>query len=198
MKRSKQFSVLKPNDPIILGKIGSLYGTQGWLRVFSFTENPISIFAYQPLFVKINGEWEQILLERWKRHNKHLILKIAKIVNLETTKSIIINRETAKSMVQCEIIVDSSHLIPLKCSDYYWKDLIGCKVFTIDGYQLGQVTNLMETGSNDVLVIKTNLKSRLRFGIQEYLIPFLEGTVIKNVNLADRVIKIEWDLEYNI
>lgn len=49
---------------------------------------------------------------------------------------------------------------------------------------------MMETGSNDVLVIKANLKDA--FGIKERLVPFLDGQVIK-VDLATRTIEVDWD-----
>lgn len=50
---------------------------------------------------------------------------------------------------------------------------------------------MMETGSNDVLVIKANLKDA--FGIKERLVPFLDGQVIKKVDLATRTIEVDWD-----
>ena len=52
----------------------------------------------------------------------------------------------------------------LEEGDYYWKDLMGCQVVTTEGYSLGKVIDMMETGSNDVLVIKANLKDA--FGIK--------------------------------
>lgn len=50
---------------------------------------------------------------------------------------------------------------------------------------------MMETGSNDVLVIKANLKDA--FGIKERLVPFLDGQVIKKVDLTTRSIEVDWD-----
>ena len=68
-------------------------------------------------------------------------------------------------LTNCEIVVDSSQLPQLEEGDYYWKDLMGCQVVTTEGYSLGKVIDMMETGSNDVLVIKANLKDA--FGIKE-------------------------------
>ena len=50
---------------------------------------------------------------------------------------------------------------------------------------------MMETGSNDVMVVKANLKDA--FGMKERLIPFLHGQVIKKVDLTARVIEADWD-----
>ncbi len=67
----------------------------------------------------------------------------------------------------------------------------GLPVVTAEGYDLGKVIDMMETGSNDVLVIKANLKDA--FGIKERLVPFLDGQVIKKVDLATRTIEVDWD-----
>lgn len=66
---------------------------------------------------------------------------------------------------------------------------------TTEGYDLGKVVDMMETGSNDVLVIKANLKDA--FGIKERLVPFLDGQVIKKVDLTTRSIEVDWDLVLN-
>lgn len=68
---------------------------------------------------------------------------------------------------------------------------MGCQVVTTEGYELGKVIDMMETGSNDVIVVKANLKDA--FGAQERLIPFLDEQVIKNVDLTTRVITVDWD-----
>ncbi|MCE1787217.1 PRC-barrel domain-containing protein, partial [Enterobacter hormaechei] len=59
------------------------------------------------------------------------------------------------------------------------------------GYNLGTIHDMMETGSNDVMVIKANLKDA--FGIKERLVPFLDGQVIKKVDLATKTIEVDWD-----
>ena len=178
---SKQTRTAIPTNPIVVGKMGSTYGIRGWLRVFSSTEESESIFDYQPWFVKRAGEWQLIELEGWKRHSQDLIIKVKGMED----------REAAALLTNCDIVVDSTQLPALDAGDYYWKDLMGCQVVTTAGYQLGAVIDMMETGSNDVLVVKANLKDA--FGIQERLIPFLDGQVIKNVDLNARAIEVEWD-----
>ncbi len=172
---SKQFS------PVVLGKLGSTYGIRGWLRVFSSTEDAESIFEYQPWFIQQAGQWQHLELESWKRHNQDLIIKLKGIDD----------REAAHAMVNREIAVDSAQLPQLVDGDYYWKDLMGCQVVSVDGYELGKVIDMMETGSNDVLVVKANLKDA--FGIKERLIPFLDGQVIKRVDLTAQLIEVDWD-----
>lgn len=178
---SKQLATVPPVNPLILGKIGSAYGIRGWLRVFSSTENAENIFDYQPWFIQRAGQWQTVALESWRHHNQDLIIKLDNVDD----------RDAANLFTNYEIVVDASQLPALADGDYYWKDIIGCQVVTSKGYQLGKVTELMETGSNDVLVIKANLKDA--FGVGERLLPFLDGQVIKKVDLDNRIIEVEWD-----
>jgi 16S rRNA processing protein RimM len=64
-------------------------------------------------------------------------------------------------------------------------------VVTTKGYNLGHVDDLMETGSNDVLVVKANKKDA--FGQSERLIPFLTESVVIEVNQEEREITVDWD-----
>ncbi|MGP1871591.1 MAG: ribosome maturation factor RimM [Arsenophonus sp. ER-BJ3-MAG3] len=168
-------------DPIVLGKLGASYGTCGWLRIFSLTEHTEDIFDYKPWFIQSSGQWRQVKLEAWKYHNKNSIIKI-KHIN---------DRNAANLITNYEIFIDSTQLPILKDNEYYWKDLINCKVITIEGYSLGHVQYLIETGSNDILVIKANLEDT--FGIKERLLPFLYEQVIKNINLTIKTIEVDWD-----
>nr|CAB3502480.1 unnamed protein product [Digitaria exilis] len=154
--------------------MGSCYGIRGWLRVFSSTEDADSIFNYQPWFIQKAGKWEEVELESWRHHNQDIIIKLKGIDD----------RDAANALTNCEIIVDSSQLPQLEEGDYYWKDLMGCQVVTTEGYSLGKVIDMMETGSNDVLVIRANLKDA--FGIKERLVPFLDGQAFEGVVIAIR------------
>ncbi|AFH93036.1 TPA: ribosome maturation factor RimM [Providencia stuartii] len=178
---SKQANLATPTNPIVLGKLGAAYGIRGWLKVFSSTEHAESIFDYQPWFIQRSGQWQHIELEDWKHHNKDIILKLKGVDD----------RDAATLLTNFEIVVDSAQLPELDNNEYYWKDLMGCQVVTLQGYNLGTITDMMETGSNDVIVIKANLKDA--FGIKERLVPFLDGQVIKKVDLKSKLIEVDWD-----
>jgi len=178
---SKEPAAKPPVKPLVLGKMGGAYGIRGWLKVFSSTEAAESIFDYQPWFIERAGKWQQVELESWRHHNQDLIIKVKGIDD----------RDAATQLTNCEITVDSAQLPELNDGDYYWKDLMGLQVVNVDGYEMGKVIDLMETGSNDVLVVKANLKDA--FGVKERLIPFLDEQVIKKVDLATGVIEVDWD-----
>lgn len=68
---------------------------------------------------------------------------------------------------------------------------MGMAVINEAGYHLGEVSDMMETGSNDVLVVKANRTDA--FGQKERLLPFLMDAVIKSVDLTERRIIVDWD-----
>lgn len=179
MKRTPDFVV--PTQKIVVGKMGSTYGVRGWLRLFSSTEIASNIFDYQPWFIQHAGRWQSIELEGWKHHNHDLIIKIKSVDD----------QGAASQLTNCEIVVDSTQLPVLSTNDYYWKDLIGCQVITTSGYQLGKIVDMMETGSNDVMVVKADLKDA--FGIKERLIPYLDKQVVKRVNVDDKRVEVDWE-----
>ena len=165
----------------VVGKLGSTYGIRGWLRIYSSTEQAESIFDYKPWFLKIKGEWQPTELENWRHHNHEIIVKLKGVDD----------REAAQTLANVEIGVDLSVFPELEEGDYYWHDLIGCSVVNLEGYTMGTVTEMMETGSNDVLVVKANTKDA--FGKQERLIPFLYDQVVKRVDLTTKTIEVDWD-----
>lgn len=169
------------SEKIVVGKFGATYGIRGWLKVFSYTDNTESIFDYSPWFIEQGGKWVEYKVESWKRHNKGLVVKLD---GLDV-------REEAQLMTNFEIFIDPAVLPELPEDEFYWRDLIGMQVVTGNGYDLGTVSDLLETGSNDVLVVKANLKDA--FGQKERLIPFLEEQVIKHIDREAQRIEVDWD-----
>jgi 16S rRNA processing protein RimM len=168
-------------NKIVMGKFGATYGIRGWLKVFSYTDIPESLFDYSPWFIQRKGELVEYKVESWKRHNKGMVVKLE---GLDL-------REDAHLLTNFEILVNSDSLPELSEDEFYWRELFGMQVVTTTGYNLGEVTDLMETGSNDVLVVKANLKDA--FGQKERLIPFLEEQVIRNIDREAQRIEVDWD-----
>ncbi|GLX84440.1 ribosome maturation factor RimM [Thalassotalea loyana] len=169
------------NNLITLGKVGSVYGIKGWLKIHSFTENAEDIFDYSPWSLKLGGKTQSVTVTDWRKHNNGLIAKFDGIDD----------RDIAQGVVSHEITVDESVLPELPEGDFYWRDLIGMAVVTEQGYNLGEVTDIMETGANDVLVVKANRNDG--FGKKERLIPYLFEQVVKTVDATNKQITVDWD-----
>lgn len=168
-------------DLVVLGKFGAVYGINGWLKVVAYTDIPEGIFDYTPWQIKLQGNWLPVQVASWKRHSNGLIAKLDGISD----------RDIAQRYVNAEIAVTAQTLPSLEDGDYYWKDLMGLAVVNEAGYHLGEVSDMMETGSNDVIVVKANRTDA--FGKKERLLPFLTDTVVKSVNLAEKRIIVDWD-----
>lgn len=166
---------------ILVGKIGAPYGIKGWFKVNTYTEIPEGIFDYSPWFVTNNGQQQEVNVAEWRRHNKGLI---ARFDNVNS-------RNDAEAWLHSEIHVLANQLPKLGDDEFYWRELNGMQVITQQGYDLGKVSDLMETGSNDVLVVEANNTDA--FGKTERLIPFIQDEVIVNVDREQNTITVDWD-----
>ncbi len=173
------------NDkPEVMGKFGAVFGIRGWLRVYSYTEDPESLFEYSPWFCRFPGSgWREISIAEYKRHADGFI---ARIDNINV-------REEAQNYTGMEIGILGSSLPPLPEGVYRWRDLIGLKVVNLDGYPMGTVKSLLETGANDVLVVKAEIDDK--YEIRERLIPYTDSAV-KEVDLDSKVIRVDWESDF--
>jgi len=97
------------------------------------------------------------------------------------------DREQAVTLVGTQIFVRRDQLPATANDEYYWSDLEGLEVKTTSGELLGRVEKLMETGANDVLVIRGN---------REHLVPFIQGQYVTRVDLEEGLIEVDWDPEF--
>lgn len=161
---------------ITVGKIGSTYGVRGWLKILAYTELGPSLLEYTPWYVNSgNDEWTTLEVEEGRVHGKGIIAKLAHVNT----------PEEARLFTGKLIAIPRSQLPELKNNEYYWSDLIGLTVINKNGDVLGKVIYLMDTGSNDVLVIK---------GDKEHAIPYIVGDVILSVDLTKQEIHVDWEL----
>lgn len=182
------------NKPIILGSISGVFGVQGWVKVFSHTEPRNNILQYNPWYIKKDNSWIKMDLFKGRIQGKTLVAKLDKVKS----------REEAHALIGCEIAVDESQLEPLSGDEFYWRDLVGLDVFTLNDVRLGEIASLMPTGANDVLVVKTDKdylkasaeKEFVKEITKEILIPYLPNDVISKVDLALGKIWVDWDGSY--
>ena len=168
---------MKPGGKVIIGRLEHPYGLHGWIKVTSFS-NPIdNILSYQIWQTQHNHQWQTKKLQAGKLHISFIVAKLEGINN----------PETAKAYTNHLIAVARQTLPHLKGGDYYWTDLIGLKIINTQGIQLGIIHSLLETGSNDVLVVKSKERERL--------IPYM-SKVIQSVNLGRKIIVVKWDADF--
>lgn len=162
---------------VALGQINGLYGVRGWVKVFSHTQPRENILGYSPWQLHLAGEWRELAVETGRTHGKGVIAKLAGIDD----------RDAAAALHGAEIAVWREQLPPPAAGEFYWADLEGLAVQTLQGTALGTVSHLIETGSNDVLVVD---------GERERLIPFLMGQTVIRVDVENGLLVVDWDPEF--
>ncbi|MCW9052407.1 MAG: ribosome maturation factor RimM [Motiliproteus sp.] len=183
-RRGEAKSVQPEADKLVtIGRITSLYGVRGWVKIYSHTEPMENILSYSPWYLKHNNQWLTVKVDQGKRHGKGLV---AKLVDCD-------DRDDAKLYCGLDIYIDHQQLPNLKSDEYYWHQLEKLNVVTESNVVLGRVEYLIATGSNDVLVVKGTKES---IDKRERLIPYLPDQVVKEINLEAGTIRVDWDPEF--
>lgn len=187
-------------DCIHLGKLVGTWGVKGWLKVFSYTRPRKNIGQYKHWLLVHSASNN-------RQHNKaSSITNKAKAI-LATSVEIkkckeqgqnivalidgINYRDQAESLFGLEVYIEKSQLKPLKQGEFYWSDMIGCEVVNTQAVVLGNVSSIMETGANDVLVVQQDGGQELI----EHLIPYSDEIVLE-VNVEKQSIQVEWGEDY--
>ena len=160
-----------------MARVGAPFGIKGWLKLQIFTQTPDSLNAYASWLLKGQNGWEEFELEDFSVNAKGVIAKLKGCDD----------RTAAEKLVKREIGIPREALDETGDGEIFWFDLIGCEVVNIAGDKLGKVETLMETGANDVLVVK--------LGTAETLIPFIEDVVVK-VDRDAKVVTVNWSGEF--
>jgi len=125
-----------------LGYISAVHGVKGFVKVHSWTRPMEAILDYRPWLL---GEQKSpVKIIDGRKQGKGLV---ALLPGFE-------DREQAITLVGQQIFVGRDQLPATAEGEYYWSDLEGLEVHTTNGDLLGRVDRLMETGANDVLVVR--------------------------------------------
>lgn len=163
---------------VVMGKIVAAHGIQGWVKVQTFTEYLDSLDDYDAWWLgNERQDWREFKLLDCVPHGKVLIARLAGCED----------RNAAERLKGMQVAVPRGALPDADEDEYYWSDLVGMQVENLEGEKLGVVSGLLETGANDVLVVKS--------GDAEVLIPFI-AQVIVQVDATNRLIKADWQADY--
>ncbi len=164
------------DDLICVGHILGSQGIKGWVRVFSNTSPRENIVSYGPWLLELGNELITVAVSG-RLQGKNVVASIEGIED----------RTQADGLTGCRIFIKPEHLPRLEAGEYYWSDLIGLSVETLQGDPLGEVSAMMETGADDVMVLK---------GERERLIPFVVDHIVREVDLVNRRLVVDWSTEF--
>jgi len=168
---------LSEQQHISVGKISGIFGIKGWVKVFSFTDPRENILTYSPWLLKKDDRTKTLNVIDGQLQGKTIVAQLADIDD----------RDQAANLMGWDIFISRDQLPKAAKGEYYWSELIGLNVETIDGIQLGVVDSLLETGANDVVIVR---------GERERVIPFLQGQTIIDVELDTGKLIVDWDPEF--
>ena len=172
---------------VTLGHIAAVYGIKGWLKIHSNTSPMENILNYSHWILEHDGQLKTVEIDQSRRHGKGLV---AHIVGCD-------DREQARNFSGWQITVNIDDLPEPEDDEVYWHQLENLDVFSRnsegDNILLGKISHLMETGANDVLVIRPSKGSIDR---RERLVPWLTPQVVLEVNPEKGFVRVDWDPEF--
>ena len=168
---------MSKQQDINVGKISGVFGVKGWVKVFSFTDIRENILNYSPWLLKKDSESRSVTVIDGKLQGKAVVAQLEGVND----------RDQAATLMGWDIFISPDQLPKAAKGEYYWSELIGLAVETTLGVQLGSVEGLLETGANDVLIVK---------GERGRVIPFLQGQTIINIDLDAGRMVVDWDPDF--
>jgi len=149
-----------------IGKFIKPHGIKGLIKFFYYGD--LDNFDYKEVFLENEGKLLSYFIEQWRHFKDNiLLLKIKGIDTIEDIDTFLKGRD---------VFVNRENITPLEDGEYYWFELIGSKVYDMDKNYIGELTQIIETGSNDVFIVKDKDK--------EILIPYIED-VVKEIDIAN-------------
>jgi 16S rRNA processing protein RimM len=168
---------LSKDQLINVGRVSGVFGVKGWVKVFSFTNPKKNIINYSPWLLKRGNEERQVKVVDGVVHSKAVIAQLDGIND----------RDLAAKLMGWDVFISPDQLPKVAKDEYYWYELIGLSVETNLGVSLGVVDSLLETGANDVLIVK---------GERERAIPFIQGQTIISIDQEARRVIVDWEPDF--
>jgi 16S rRNA processing protein RimM len=164
------------DDKVIIGKIGAPHGVRGDVRVIPLTDFPDRFHQLKTVYT---DDGAKLTVESARFHKQFVLVKFRGIDTMNDTeplrgKLIKVRREDA-------VVLPEGH--------YYFFDIIGLSVYTETGEHLGDITDILQTGSNDVYVAERKNEKPL-------LIPALKEVVLQiDIPGKKMIVRLqeEWD-----
>ena len=175
-----------PADAVEVGRIAGAWGVKGALRVQPYATSPQALFGARRWFLREpetprpGATLPPLLRITSAREQGEAIV---------ATADGVVDRDAAEALRGARIFVSRGSFPTPGAGEYYWVDLIGCRVVNRDGLDLGQVHDLMDLGPHAVLQVRSGDPRA-----DERLIPFV-AAYVDDVDVAARRIRVDWAVD---
>ena len=156
----QQFPELS-KEHVLIGKIIKSHGLRGEVKVFPYSGCPENFNNYPAVILADpdRGTWRSYTVSRSRIQSNSVILMLAGVAN----------RDAADRLAGHQLWLGKGDFPKLGPGEYYWFELQGMRVYTVDGRELGTVTSIFNNQAQDVLVVTG--------GEREFLLPVTEEIV---------------------
>ncbi len=155
-----------------VGVISSTHGIRGEVKVYPTTDDLERFRSLKQVYLDTGKEYIELEIEGVKFFKQQAILKFKGFDNIND-----IEKYKGK-----DLLVTRENAVKLKEGEYFIFDLIGSKVITEEGDSLGELTEVMTTGANDVYIVKTPQG-------KEILLPYIKECIL-DIDATNKVIKV--------
>ena len=172
---------------LTLADIVGVYGIRGWVKLRVQLDDPQVLLSLSQL--RLDGPEaakrkvsRAVTIQALQPHGKGFIARFAGVDD----------RNQAELLKGLSIQVPEADFPTAAEDEVYWRDLVGLDVWCRDGGNrvlLGRVKNLLETGANDVLVVRPCEDS---VDDREHLVPWLPEYVVVDIDLTEGRLEVDW------
>ncbi len=162
------------NGYISIGNIAGSHGIQGAVKVYSYAES-FSVFK-TGITILVKNPIDSTVKDygiKWSAPHSRFVLLLLEGID---------SRILADNLKGFELFIKKSDLPQLEDGTYYWNDIIGISVYTSEDKLIGRVESIIQTGANDIYVVK-NEKD------EEVLVPAIES-VVSNIDIIQKKMKV--------
>ncbi len=152
-----------------VGKIVNTHGLRGEVKVVPWTDYPEQFEEIDKVFTADGREFN---IKNIKYQKSNIILRFAEITDIDQ----------AEKLKGKTLLAERDSLGELPEGVFYVADLIGIKVITDEGETLGEISDVLHTGANDIYEVK-------RDGKKPLLIPVIDSVVLK-VDIDNKIVTV--------
>lgn len=160
------------NDLFRVGVITTTHGVRGEVKVFPTTDDPMRFKKIKKVLLDNGKEKRELEIAQARFFKNQVILKFKGIDNINDVEK----------YRKADLYVTREHAIPLEEDEYYVADLIGLTVISDEDETLGEITDVMQTGANDVYVVETT-------DGKEILLPAIHECIL-NVDMEAKQMRV--------
>lgn len=159
-------------DLLQVGGIANTHGVRGEVKVFPMTDDPKRFLKLKKVKLDTGNGFLDLEIQHVKFFKQFVILKFKGMDSINDIEK----------YKQKGLYITRDQAVPLEEDEYFIADLFGVEVYTEDDKYFGKITDVIQTGANDIYVVETSDK-------KEVLLPAIKQCIL-DVNIPDNTMKI--------